>query len=150
MTPGSPPWSAASAPCRIEWRPSRWLIAALLLLGLAAPVAVLASELPAPVAGLLAAAAAVHGLDAALREWRRAPCSLVFTGDGRLLVDGQPATAPRLRWRGPLAFLAWRDPGGRRRRLAWWPDTLPPGARRELRLAADGLSTARPRPSVAP
>ena len=38
----------------------------------------------------------------------------------------------------------------RARRLLWWPDTLPPPARRELRLAASALVT-RPTPdSMAP
>jgi toxin CptA len=41
----------------------------------------------------------------------------------------------RVRWRGPLAFLRWRDPDGRARRLVFWPDTLPAAARGELKLA---------------
>ncbi|MGY1529574.1 hypothetical protein [Luteimonas sp. A649] len=150
MTPGSKPWSNASAPCRIEWRPSRCLTAALLLLALLTPVAVLASELPRAVAWPLAAAALLHGLYLARREGRRARRSLLFTADGRLLVDDVEASGVQLGWRGPLAFLTWHDPDGRRHRLAWWPDTLPSRWRRELRLAVDRLPAALAGPSVAP
>jgi toxin CptA len=150
MTTPSTRWCSASAPCRIDWRPSRWLLAALLLLTLLAPLAVLASELPRAAAWLLALAAAVQGLHLALREWRRPPRSLLFTADGRLLVDGVAASHVQLHWRGPLAFLSWRAPDGRHASLAWWPDTLPPRWRRELRLAADRLPAARAGPSVAP
>lgn len=150
MTQPSQPWSTGSAPCRIDWRPSRWLAAALLLLAVLAPLAVLASDLPSRVSLPLAAVAAVHGLLLARREWRRSPRSLVFPGDGRLLVDGAEAASAVLQWRGPLAFLSWRDAAGRRHRMGWWPDTLPRHRRRELRLAASALDAARARPSVAP
>ena len=150
MTKPSTPWCSASAPCRIEWRPSRWLIAPLLLLGFLAPVAVLASELPRAAAWLLAAAALVQGQHLALHEWRRAPRSLLFTADGRLLVDDIEASGLQLQWRGPMAFLGWRGPDGRAERLAWWPDTLPPRWRRELRLAFERLPAAQAGPSVAP
>lgn len=40
------------------------------------------------------------------------------------MVDGLPVDALDLHWRGPLAFLRYRDATGRRQRLAWWPDTL--------------------------
>ncbi len=150
MTPNSTPSSGGSAPCRIDWRPSRWLLAALLALAVLAPLAVLASELARPAAWLLAAAALVHGLHLAWREWRRPAASVLFTADGRVLVGETEADDVRLHWRGPLAFMAWRDPTGRRMRLAWWPDTLPSQWRRELRLAADRSCTARRRPSVAP
>ncbi|MGY0611501.1 hypothetical protein [Luteimonas sp. A501] len=150
MTTPSTPWSTGSAPCRIDWRPSRWPSAILILLGVLAPVAVLASEMPRAVAWLLAAAAAVQSLHSAAREWRRVPRSLLFTADGRMQVDDVDVADIELQWRGPLAFLSWRDAEGRRRRLAWWPDTLPPRWRRELRLAVDRLPTARAGPSVAP
>lgn len=150
MTPNSTPSSGGSAPCRIDWRPSRWLQAALLALAVLAPLAVLASELARPAAWLLAAAALVHGLHLAWREWRRPAASVLFTVDGRVLVGEREADDVRLHWRGPLAFMSWRDPAGRRMRLVWWPDTLPSQWRRELRLAADRSCTARRRPSVAP
>ena len=75
---------------------------------------------------------------------------LLDVTDGRVLVGEVEAADVQLQWRGPLAFMAWRDPAGRRMRLAWWPDTLPSRWRRELRLAADRACTARRRPSVAP
>lgn len=150
MTQPSTPSSSGSAPCRIDWRPSRWLLAALLALALLAPVAVLASEMPRGAAWLLAAAAAGHGAWLAQREWRWPLRSLLFTADGRLMVDDEDVREVVLRWRGPLAFLSWRDGQGRKGRLVWWPDTLPPRWRRELRLAAARVPAARDGPSVAP
>jgi len=150
MTPPSTRWSSASVPCRIDWRPSRWLLAALLLMALAAPLAVLASGVPRLAAWPLALAAAGQGLWLARREARRPRRSLLFTADGRLLVDEAEAHAVDLQWRGPLAFLAWQDADGRRARLAWWPDTLPARWRRELRLAASRLRDPAHTPSVAP
>lgn len=150
MTQASQPWCRGSAPCRIEWRPSRWLQLALVLLGLLAAIAVLASELPRGAGWLLALAALVHGAWLAQRERSRPPRSLLFTADGRLMIDDADVTAIQLQWRGPLAFLAWQGADGVRRRLVWWPDTLPPRWRRELRLAVGRLPAARAGPSVAP
>lgn len=150
MTRASTPWSGAYVPCRIDWHPSRWLLAALLSLAVAAPVAVLASEMPRPAAWPLAAAALLLGLRLARRERARPRRSLLFTADGRLLVDDAEVRAIELQWRGPLAFLSWRDAGGGRQRLAWWPDTLPSRWRRELRLAVARLPAAPGAPSVAP
>ena len=65
-----------------------------------------------------------------------------LTGTGGTLA----LSAVNVRWRGPLATLEGRDPAGKLRRLAWWPDTLPPPARRALRLATD----RRPRPARVP
>lgn len=150
MIPSSRPSSNGFVPCRIEWRPSRWLAGGLVLLAALAPAALWASELPAGAAGLLGLAALVHGLRLADREWRRPGRSLLFTADGRLLVDDIEAADMQLQWRGPLAFMSFHDPAGLRLRLAWWPDTLPSARRRELRLAADRLVAARAAPSVAP
>ena len=150
MIPNSKPSSGGSAPCRIEWRPSRWLTGSLVGLALMAPVAVAASELPLGAACLLGAAALLHGLARAHSEWRRPGRSLLFTADGRLLVDDREVSGMQLHWRGPLAFMAFEDADRHRVRLAWWPDTLPPRRRRELRLAVDRLPAARAGPSVAP
>ena len=150
MTPSSKPSCSGSSPCRIDWRPSRWLTALLLLLAVLAPLAVLASEMPRPAAWMPACAAAIHGLWLAAREWRRPRRTLLFTGDGRVLLDGRALADIALHRRGPLAFVSWRAGGRRRGRLAWWPDTLGPAARRELLLAMDRLPAARGRPSVAP
>ncbi|MDQ3617279.1 MAG: hypothetical protein M3374_00895, partial [Pseudomonadota bacterium] len=46
-------------------------------------------------------------------------------------------------WRGPLAFARWRDSQGARQWLVWWPDTLPAGPRRELRLAVSTGASSR-------
>jgi toxin CptA len=56
----------------------------------------------------------------------------------------------QVQWRGPLAFLWWRDGKGRRQRLQGWPDNLAAAARRELRLAMAARVPARSPRSVAP
>lgn len=134
----------------VGWAPSRWLQAALLLMTALAPVAILASEMPRPAAWPLTLLACACGVVIARREARRPPRTLHFPGNGRVEVDGQGVEDFELEWRGPLAFARWRDAQGRVQRLAWWPDTLPPAARRELRLAAPATHTARRAPSMAP
>ncbi|HLT44024.1 MAG TPA: hypothetical protein VK000_05110 [Luteimonas sp.] len=137
--------------CRIEWRPSRWLLSALALLALLAAASILVSEMPRAAAWPLAAAALAHGILAVGRERARPVRSFVLgAGESPVLVDGAPVTGFDLHWRGPLAFASWRDAGGRRQRAAWWPDTLPPAQRRELRLAAPPPPAARRRASMAP
>ena len=127
--PNSTHWSSASDRCRLEWRPSRWVTGALRALALLAPLAVLASEMPRIGAVPLAAAAFGCGTVLALREARKPPRELSWpAGRGVPELDGRPLDGAVLEWRGPLAFLHW--PGGR---LSWWPDTLPPDKRRELR-----------------
>jgi toxin CptA len=154
--PGSTRWSSASGNFRpdarrIAWRPSRWVIAALLMLSALAPFAVLASEMPRVAAWPLAGAAFLAGLAMARREARRPPRMLELpaaTGAndgkaGRATLDGVPLVDAALSWRGPLAFLRWRDDTGRRGRLSWWPDTLPPAERRVLKLwSPDGPGMA--------
>jgi toxin CptA len=133
------------------WRPSRWLLAALLAMTPLAILSVLASEMPRVAAWPLALATLVYGGWLAYRERSRPLRELVFPGNGApVLVDGVPITEVVLQWRGPLAFLRWRDGKGCRHRLLWWPDTLPAAARRELRLAAPDREAARGRPSMAP
>ena len=119
--PNSTPWCSASGNCRLEWRPSRWLLAALALIAVLAPLAVLASELPRPWAWPLASVSACIGLVTLWREARRPPRTLDW-----------PLPGATLHWRGPLLFL--RAPG---LSLSWWPDTLDAGLRRELRVAAE-------------
>ena len=123
----SPHSSSVSAPCRLEWRPSRLLCGALILLGMAATAS-----------------------SQARREAARPSCVWIFPANGRVTVDGLPAHEPRLVWRGPLAVLHWRDRKGVRHRLGWWPDTLPGAARRELRLAAGIDGASRDRRPMAP
>ena len=128
--------SNASAPCRFEWTPSRWLTAALTALALLAPFSLLASDLPPIVAAPLALLAGGWGVREVRRHALQSPRALVVPGGlGEARCDGLPMTSLGVRWRGPLAFLRWRDLEGRTRRLVFWPDTLPAAARRELKLA---------------
>ena len=143
--------SSGSVSCRLEWRPSRWLIGALLGLAVLAAFAVLASEMPRWAAWPLALVSLVGGVWQAWRQAHLPVQGFVFPGNGlAALRQGQPIHDVQLQWRGPLAFLAWRDREGRRQRLAWWPDTLPPAQRRELRLAVGTGNAAPGHPGVAP
>ena len=142
--------SNASAPYRFEWRPSRWLAVALAGLGIFGACAVLASEVPRPIDWLIALAALYWGMRQATTEVARPPRQLVWAPNGSLDIDGDNVARARLRWRGPIAFLDWRDGAGRRKVLAWWPDTLAAEQRRELRLAATRAVSAATRPSMAP
>uniref|UniRef100_UPI003F4E0805 hypothetical protein n=1 Tax=Lysobacter firmicutimachus TaxID=1792846 RepID=UPI003F4E0805 len=150
---GARPAAAAQAGAASEegllWRPSRLLAAGLIALGPAAAWACLGSELAPPLAWPLSAAALAWAAHSARSELRRPPQRLLLRG-GRAWLDGRPLSSWSLHWRGWLARLEYRDDEGRRGRLLWWPDTLPPAQRRELRLAAAvSLPTAQPR-SVAP
>ena len=147
--PNSGHWSNNSAPCRIEWRPSRVLAAALMLLGVLGAVSLLASEVPASVAWLLALGSLANGARLAKKEAGRPSLQLAWTSRG-LEVEGRKVDDPGMDWRGPMVFLRWRDADGRPCRVSWWPDTLDGHARRELRLAADAASPVRATPSVAP
>lgn len=150
--PSCRPSSPASAPCRLEWRPSRWLLAALLIMSVLAPLSVLGSDLPRALAWPLAAATAAWGLHLTRREAGRAPCRLVLAAaaGGGDTLDGRPLARCEVAWRGPLAFVHAVHVDGRRQRLVWWPDTLPVAQRRELRLAAVARSTSRHDRPVAP
>lgn len=143
--------SSASVSCRLEWRPSRWVIGALLALGLLAALAVLASGMPRPVAWPLVVSTLAYACWRARRE-SKLPGHALFLPGNELpaMLDGLPIEQARLQWRGPLAFLLWRDRQGRPQRLSWWPDTLPAASRRELRLAAGSLEAARDRRRMAP
>lgn len=143
--------SNASATCRIDWRPSRLMCAGLVALSLLAAFAVLASEMPPLAAWPLALAALAHGAGLAWKHARRPARRFVFAGqDAPVEVDGEPVREASVTWRGPLAFVRWRDRTGHARHLAWWPDTLAGHARRELRLAAPLRRAARRVDSVAP
>lgn len=137
--------SSASAPCRLEWRPSRCVIGALLVLGVFGAISILASGMPVRLAWPGAVLALVWGAWLAWREAHRPARQLTWPADDApVTLDGEALQLPELRWRGSLAFLSWHDDSGRHRSryLSWWPDTLPPPARRELRLAAGNGVTA--------
>ncbi len=143
--------SSASAPCRLELRASRLLIVLLLLLGAAAAFAALASEMPRFAAWPLALLALAHGAWLAWREASRVPGELAVPQAGaRATVDGKAVDELAVRWRGPVAFVQWRDGDGRKRRHVFFPDTLPAPRRRELRLAAPAPPPARRAASMAP
>ena len=128
--------SSASATCRIDWRPSPLITAWLSALVLLAPLSVLASGMPRGLAWPLAIAAAAMAWRSRGRWRRQATRHLLVRADGALSVDGEDFPEWRLAWRGPLAFISWRKADGRTARISFWPDTLPPGKRRELRLAS--------------
>ena len=140
---------AEPLPLRLVWRPSNLLQAALASIGFCACIALWLSELPM-IATVCAMPLVIAATGHRIAVERRAPVrALVIDAAGAAHLDGIVLDTPQLEWRGPLAILRWRD-GRRARRLLWWPDTLPPPARRELRLAASALVT-RPTPdSMAP
>ncbi len=147
--PHSTRWSDTSAPCRLDWRPSRWLVAALAIGGALAGFAVLVSELPRGVAWPLALGALLYGAWRAWQQARTPPQHFVWSA-GQITCDGQPIAAVVVQWRGPLAFVRWRDGAGRLHHRSWWPDTLPATQRRELRLAAGDAQAVPSSPSMAP
>src|SRR5690606_34358915 len=148
------PSSAASSTFRIDWRPSRAWLAAIVLLTLSAAVAPWLSALAPAWAGLASLTAMAWGFRLWRRERHRPACELLYDG-GRwwlLPVRGRIAPLVRTVWvlRGPFAWLRAEDALGRRWRLAWTPDNLPAPARRELRLAVSAGTIPAALPLVAP
>jgi toxin CptA len=136
---------------RLEWRPSFRHAFALALLGACSAVATLASGLSPPFAAPLSVGALVAGLHLAGRELRGPRHRLVIGRDDVVpTIDGNGMDELKVRWRGPLVFLQWRDAGGRVRRLCGGPGNLDAAARRELRLAMTARTPSRPPRSVAP
>jgi toxin CptA len=142
--------SNASVPCRFELRPSRWLIGAMLATALLAPFAVLNSQMPRWAAWPLAVLSIAIALRQARREGQAPVRAVVIDGEGAASVDGQGVEAFRVDWRGPFAFVSWRDAEGRKMRRSLWPDTLSSSLRRELRLAAAKGGDGQARSSMAP
>lgn len=120
------------------------------LIACAAAGAVHASEMPSVMAWPASILALAYGRWVLRRELRRPAREWVFAADGSVRVDGEPVERLGLAWRGPLVFVTWQDAGRRRHRLSWWPDTLPPARRRELRLAVPAGLHADEGKSVAP
>ncbi|WP_223807303.1 hypothetical protein [Montanilutibacter psychrotolerans] len=121
------------------------------MLGMLSGFSVLASEMPRSTAVPLALAALAHATWLARRQWRLPPRKLVLPeGDGIATLDGEAMASVSVVWRGPLAFLRWRDPKGRLQRMSAWPDTLDRRGRRELRLAMVARRPAPPARSMAP
>ena len=118
-------------------------------LGPLGAVSLLVSEMPRAIAWSLALLSLGYGHWLAQREARATARQFVWSGNGLVTHDGEAVRDVSLHWRGPLAFLQFRIPGGRIRRLSWWPDTLDFRERRELRLAVDRLAASRRAPRMA-
>ena len=88
--------SNASATFRHEWRPSRWLVMALALLGVLGACSVLASGLPRGAAWLVAITALLDGARAARREGMRRCVRVTWGADGGLFVGAEPVQVPRV------------------------------------------------------
>ena len=66
-----------------------------------------------------------------------------------LLLDGVELEQPTLHVRGPWLQLRWEGPG-RGGSLLFWPDTLVPAQRRELRLAVRARAISSKAQTMAP
>jgi toxin CptA len=122
----------------------------MLILSALAPVAVLASAIPRPVAWALTMFAVAVGIRLAWRENALPALGVVVDAEGRATIDDTPVEHFRIDRRGPLMFVSWRDADGRACRRSLWPDTLPSSLRRELRLAVRDAADGQVPPSVAP
>lgn len=131
--------------CRLEWRRSRWMMASLCLLAVAACGSLWLSNLPptACIAGDGVVAAWLVWL--LWREASRPPAELAWVGGDTTWQVVRGGTTRSLRhvettFRGSLAVLTLvDDTEGHRERYVWWPDTLDASARRSLRLAATAM-----------
>ena len=142
--------SIASGPCHLEWRPSPRIGAALWLLTVLAPFCLVASDLPGTLAWPLAVIAFVVGFRDAWRYRRQEPIRLLIpAGRGPPMCDAERMDALLVHWRGPLAFLRWRDREGRRQHCVFAADTLSPMGRRELKLVMQRREAAAGTPTVA-
>lgn len=148
--------SSEFSTCRLDWRPSRLLAAALIALGVLAALSLWLSALPRALALAGVAVALGRGFQLARREWRQPTIAVLWRaadGSAELNFAGrtQSLTGVQVDFRGPLARLSGRDEHGRIRRWQWWPDTLPPAVRRSLRVAAQfqAASSAQLPPSAA-
>ncbi|MCA1714116.1 MAG: hypothetical protein LC715_02970 [Gammaproteobacteria bacterium] len=125
------------------------MIAALAAGGVLAALAVLSSELPRVFAWPLSVGAWCYGTWLSRRE-ARTPAQHFVWSVGQVTRDGEQILEVAVQWRGPLAFVRWRDDVGRLHHRSWWPDTLPAAQRRELRLAAGDAQAVPGSPSMAP
>ncbi len=138
------PSSNESLTCRIDWRPSRWLLAAIAALTGLAVLSAWLSALPAWLSAPLSLGCIAHGVRVARREATRPGVMVHLASETGVAVLNFPHgveswTQAQVGFRGDLATLSGRDGSGATRRLLWWPDTLPASARRQLRLVAGRL-----------
>lgn len=119
-------------------------------LAILAPLSLLASDLPRAWAWPLALLACAWAVRDARRQRASPPRRLLIpAGRGAATCDDSRIDGLKVGWRGPLAFLQWRDGDGRRQRAAFWPDTLDAGMRRELKIAMMRRDAARDTASMA-
>jgi hypothetical protein len=136
--------SRSSSSFLLDWRPSRGLILARVALLVLAVASLWLSALPRPAAMLAAPVLALVSARRLVQAWRRPAESLRIADDGQWVVLLRPLHRPLLLPRarvGVRSGMAWvrADGGGQEPRTwTWWPDTLPAGALRRLRLAAGG------------
>ena len=114
--------SSASAQCpplRIEWRPSRHGVLAYW------SSTYISTDAPVLLAGVRMT-----------RRYARAPLMplVIPAGLQPACRDARPIAGLQVHWRGPLAFLHWRE-DGQSHRIVFFPDTLQASARRALKLA---------------
>lgn len=144
------PSSDSSSICRIDWRPSHVLAAALAALGVMAALSLWLSALPMVVKLVGSLASLAEGLRLARVHLAKPPLALDWLGGDDPAYLTYASGVARLdrvtvRLRGPLASLSGTDAQGRLQRLGWWPDTLDAGGRRQLRLAnAVSCRSAKP------
>ena len=117
-------------------------------MGLLAAASLQASALPPGVALPGGLAVLAHVARLAWRDWH-APAGRLAWRQGDAFAHWTDAAGTHVlanltvRWRGPIATLEARDEAGTLRRRSWWPDTLPPPARRALRLASEPAPAPR-------
>lgn len=148
--------SNASLHCRLEWRPSRWLLGGMSLLSTMAILSLWLSALPALACAVGSMLVVAYTVVRIRREAQRAPVRIVWPGgDAAVVIELPSAHAdmqPRgdrgnefhfvaLNFRASLVVLCVADEQGRRSRWTWWPDTLDARGRRALRFAASVQST---------
>jgi len=121
-----------------------WALAVL------APFSLVASDLPRGWAWALAVLVFLRAVVDAWRHRALPPQAWrIPRGRAAPTCNDVPVADLQVAWRGPLAFLSWRDTRGRRRRASLWPDTLDAATRRELQLVMQRREPAPDGPSMA-
>ena len=132
--------SSALPICRVDWRPSRVLIAATAVIGSLSLLSLRLSALPTSIAAMLSALVVVHSVWLIANDLKRPPFTLAWQGGDAVAVLNfadrqQSLSGLTLSMRGPLAGIRGKDEAGKTHTYLWWPDTLSSAARRQLRLA---------------
>ena len=138
--------SNASLHCRLEWRPSRWLLVGFPLLAVLAMVSIWLSSLPMWACVAVSVSIVAYATVRFRQEMRREPVGIAWVGgDAPIVVEhgaleqggrSEEFRFVALNFRAGLVVLCVADEHGRRSRWVWWPDTLGARGRRALRLAA--------------